>query len=194
MKNVSVIQAHIRGISPLLMHNSRLADPLDEATKRLKEVTSKRKKSDDDHLSIRHLEFMGSIYYRPEIGVYLPADSIMATLQAGAKFDKLGKAFKSTVFVEDDVPLIYDGPKEPEKLYEKRFYDVRSVCVNMARTMRCRPRFNNWEAKFEVTLLPGAGLNHTDVQSALEQAGIMSGLGDFRPRFGRFEVVDFAVK
>ena len=52
----------------LLMHNGQLADPLNEHTKRLKEFTSKKRKSDDDHIKIGEIEFQGGLYFDDTIG------------------------------------------------------------------------------------------------------------------------------
>ena len=49
----------ITGTAPMLMHNGRLANPLDPATQTLKALTSKRKKTDDDLFDIRTLGFRG---------------------------------------------------------------------------------------------------------------------------------------
>ena len=40
------VKFRLEGVAPLIMHNSRGADPLNEYAKRLKEVTKKRAASD----------------------------------------------------------------------------------------------------------------------------------------------------
>jgi hypothetical protein len=59
MKTVSV---KITGKAALLMHSDRFANPLDPLTKAHKELTSKRKKTDDDHIAIARGEFIGGCY------------------------------------------------------------------------------------------------------------------------------------
>ncbi len=60
-----------------------------------------------------------------------------------------------------------------------------------ARVMRTRPRFDNWEVKFQLQLFPSE-INPSDIQQALESAAMLIGMGDYRPKFGRFALVDFA--
>uniref|UniRef100_UPI001CA48BD8 hypothetical protein n=1 Tax=Vibrio vulnificus TaxID=672 RepID=UPI001CA48BD8 len=48
-KSMQTIKLKLVGQSPLLMHSDRFANPLDEATKQHKVLTSKRKKLDEDH-------------------------------------------------------------------------------------------------------------------------------------------------
>ena len=60
----------ITGTAELLMHNARLANPLDSAAKAMKAISSKRVKTDEDHAEMARLEHFGSLYYDSEIGPY----------------------------------------------------------------------------------------------------------------------------
>lgn len=180
------LQVKITGISPLLMHSDRFANPLDPATKAHKELTGKRKKTDADHEAIAKSEWMGSLYHDPAVGPYIPGQNLDATLQEAAKLQKLGKKFKQAVMViEDQVPLIYTGPREPEALFAAGFLDVRGVKVAMAKLMRCRPKFNQWAAQFTVAFNEDV-LNTEEVLKAINDAGSLIGVCDYRPRFGKF--------
>jgi hypothetical protein len=46
----------LTGTHPMLMHNGRLANPIDPWTRQLKALTSKRKKTDEDILQIAQVE------------------------------------------------------------------------------------------------------------------------------------------
>lgn len=180
------LQVKITGISPLLMHSDRFANPLDPATKAHKELTGKRKKTDADHEAIAKSEWMGSLYHDPVVGPYIPGQNLDATLQEAAKLQKLGKKFKQAVMViEDQVPLIYTGPRDPEALFAAGFLDVRGVKVAMAKLMRCRPKFNQWAAQFTVAFNEDV-LNTEEVLKAINDAGSLIGVCDYRPRFGKF--------
>ena len=102
---------------------------------------------------------------------------------------KLGKHAKRGLMVlEDKVHLHYDGPRQAEKLAaDPRFVDVRGVRVSMAKLMRCRPRFNDWTAECTVAF-DSEQINENEVRQIIENAGRLVGVGDFRPRFGRFAV------
>jgi hypothetical protein len=54
--------------SPLLMHNERLADPIDPYTRWLAELTKKRTKTERDHEEIGRREFMGGGYWANDDG------------------------------------------------------------------------------------------------------------------------------
>ncbi|MGB1100682.1 MAG: hypothetical protein ACPGYS_07215, partial [Flavobacteriales bacterium] len=65
--------------------------------------------------------------------------------------------------------------------------DIRGVKVGMARTMRCRPIFRQWSIDVDVKYNPDL-IDRSDVLKSMCDAGQQCGLGDFRPKFGRFEV------
>lgn len=189
MAKILKLHYSIQGTQPLLMHNAILSDPLNEHTMRVKEISSKRNKTIEDHLELRHREWLGGFYYDSTAGPYLPGPAIDAALCEAAKKNKLGKKFKSALFAEQEVnPLEYEGPRDLDGLWaDPRYREVRSVKVMAARCIRCRPCFLSWGASFTLTLMPGE-LNPSDVDTALEAAGIYVGLGDYRPRYGRFVV------
>jgi len=186
MQNIKFIAT---GISPLLMHSDRFANPLDPATKAHKELTSKRKKTDADHEDIAKSEWMGSLYFEESIGIYIPGQNIDAALIEAAKMRRLGKHIKRAAMVlEDMVQLKYDGARDPHELFnDPRFVDVRGVKVSMAKLMRCRPRFNKWSIEFSV-MLDEELMNPDELKAIAADAGRMVGLCDYRPRFGKFSV------
>ncbi len=180
------LKVRITGRSPLLMHSDRFANPLDPATKAHKELTGKRKKTDADHEAIAKSEWMGSLYHNAELGPYIPGQNIDASLQEAAKLQKLGKRFKQAVtVVENEVQLQYKGPRDKDKLFAAGFIDVRGVKVSTAKLMRCRPKFNEWSAEFTVAFNEEV-LNAEEIHKALNDAGSLIGLCDYRPRYGKF--------
>ena len=54
--------------------------------------------------------------------------------------------------------------------------------------MRTRPIFNDWSAVIHLDFEDSI-LNESDVVDFATKAGAVVGVGDWRPRYGRFEVV-----
>jgi len=176
----------LTGTAPLLMHNSRLSNPLDPATKALKKVTGKRNKTDDDHEQIARLEFAGGLYLDPDVGPYIPGENIARCLVDGAKLTKMGVKVTRGVFISTDVnPLAYDGPRDEQKLWDAGWRHMASVKIGTSRTMRCRPWFPEWKVQADGILDPSV-LELEDLTGIADNAGSLIGLGDWRPRFGRF--------
>ena len=181
----------VKGVSPMMMHSDRMCNPLDELTKELKAVTSKRKKTDADYEEMSRIEFKAGLYFDDTLGPYLPAQNIEATLINAGKLSKQGSTVKRALMVmEDKIPVEYKGPRTIETMYADRasFVDVRSVVVQRARLMRTRPIFRDWAVSFSVAYDEGS-FNEDVVRQIVETAGKFVGFGDYRPRYGRFQIV-----
>ena len=192
----------ITGISPLLLHSGQAIDPLNQYAKAMKGATKKRQKTDDDQAAISKIEWFMSIYHDgaedtikdgevkvdSAARVILPAMSIEAMVTAGGKKLKMGNQVKSGIIVEADARLIYDGPASIAALYAggKHIHRV-AARVGTARVMRTRPIFRVWSAKISVTH-DETVIDEPEVFQILKTAGQLVGVGDWRPRFGRFTV------
>jgi len=178
----------IRGLTPLIMHNGRLSDPLDENTQALARLTSKRNKTLDDHRAVSKCEWYGGLYVDADGAPCLPGEVIEACLVEGAKKYKLGKAAKGGVIVEGNYALKFKGPKDPDKLWADGAYLKRaSVKIGTNRVIRSRPIFAEWAVEFDVQWDPKIIKDETTVLEIVDAAG-QSGIGDWRPKFGRFEI------
>lgn len=185
---MEIIKLKLTGTRPLIMHADTFANPLHPAAKAHKALTSKRKKTDEDHEAIARSEWEGGMYFDSELGPYIPGINIEAALVAGGKLSKLGTQLKRSVeVIEMMLPLQYDGPRDMNGLWDAGFYDARSVKVQTARLMRYRPKFNKWHVICEIMFDPET-INREQVIKCLSDGGAYCGVGDFRPKFGRFSV------
>lgn len=187
--SMELLTLSIKGTSPLMMHSDKLANPLNPATKAHKELTGKRKKTDDDHLAIARSEFIAGAYFDSAAGFFVPGANFDATFLAGAKLQKLGTHWKRGALVMTDrAELDFNGPPTPEALWEdQRFVDCRGVKVGQAKIMRYRPIFLDWACQLEVAINTDV-LDLQEVKKAIEDSGKLIGVCEYRPRFGRFEV------
>lgn len=180
------------GTRPLLLHNERLASPLNGYAKRLKELNSKpsKLKTDEDRLEIARVEWEGSMYWQEELGPYLPGPNLFASLVSGAKLSRDGKKIERGVSVVDlYLPLLYRGPRDLDGLWgggESEFIDVRTVRVQRAKVDRCRPMFRDWQFEAEVLLDP-AVIGLEEFKTVCRNAGQFEGVGDYRRMYGRYE-------
>jgi hypothetical protein len=157
-------------------------------------VTSNRQKSDEDHEEIGRVEFQGGLYHDEKIGPYIPVDNLQRVLERGATHQKLEKKFKAVVgiVIPDDVDgyaLQYKGPRGRVELWASEEFRLRkNAGVDRKRIIRTRPRFPvGWKVNFAIEVL-GGGVNMENVEQALRDAGLYEGLGDWKPRYGRFVV------
>ena len=177
----------IEGTRPLLMHNARLADKLDPITQEKAKIASKRKKTEDDDLLLSHLEWQGGIYYDDIVGPYLPGDNIFKSLIEAARKSKDGKRVEQGLMIEtDENPLVYKGPRDIEGLWQdKNFVHRCTVKQQQSRITRTRPLFREWRTQIEGAFDEEV-LDLSDVSHFANIAGAYIGVGDWRPKYGRF--------
>jgi len=123
----------LTGRFPLLVHNSRLSDPLDPIAREMKKANGKRMKTDEDFERVARLEFAGSLYMDEDIGPYVPGENIQRCLVDAARISKLGVKVTRGVFIDTDVnPLAYPGPRTVDGLWaDEKFRHRASVKVGM---------------------------------------------------------------
>jgi hypothetical protein len=183
---MKTVTFELTGVAPLLMHNGHLVDPTNSYAKQLKELTGKRKKTEADLLIMSEIEFKGGLYLDENLQVVVPGEVVEATIINGAKKSKEGTTAKMAMFVSGQYPLEYDGPKDVQQLWEdKRFVFVKPVKIGMSKIMRTRPIFKNWKVTIDVQYNEDLA-NLNQVKRWVKDAGEQVGLGDWRPKNGRF--------
>lgn len=190
------IKITITGTTPLLMHNVRLANPIDPHTKALSEATAtyKKTKTEADFYVVSKTEWFGGLYHDPELGVYIPSSWLIGTFgRGGVNYGKKGLAVKQSLLLSElAYPLIHDGPNDLEAMWEDQQYrDIRAAGVGRNKVMRTRPKFPRWALEVPA-LLDENTLDYSIFQAIAEKAGALAGMGDYRPEksgpFGRYEV------
>lgn len=176
----------LTGDAPLLMHNGELANPLSVHSKQMKQITSKKKKTDADHERLAEIEFKASLYIDEDSGPVIPARNVEASIYEAAKVTKEGKLAKSVCFVKKNAVLQYEGPRDADSLWqEESFRCCAGVKVGQSRVMRTRPIFKDWSTVIEVQFEDSV-INSSQVIQWVETAGTRVGFGDWRPQNGRF--------
>jgi hypothetical protein len=177
----------IKGIAPIILHNGRMANPLDPWAKKLKEVSGKRKKTDADYEQMALIEWHASLYLDKEKRIILPGMMLEASLINGAKKFKLGQQAKAGLFVESHAVLNFDGQGlTPDELWERGENTLTVACkVAMAKIMRTRFIAEEWSADVAVTF-DDSLFNPAQISEIFEASGTQIGVGTWRPRHGRF--------
>lgn len=138
------------------------------------------------------LEFLGSLYVNGDQAPVIPAKLIFGMLAGkggAARKEKEGPSAKAGLFINGTFPLEYDGPKDPEKLWEdSRFRSREPVKITGTSTViRTRPIFEEWSAEVTVEYAPDL-VSEDMLRRWIEVAGREVGIGDWRPQHGRFSV------
>jgi len=134
-------------------------------------------------------EVKKSLYLTEDGKLCQTADQVMGSMIKAAVSFKIPGRGKKTYKDLTKAALIVTPEYIPHKIQTWRV-DRRMVRIGPARIVRERPRLDEWELDFSIETIdkqfPFAAL-----KDILDEAGKMQGLGDFRPRFGRFTVTRF---
>jgi hypothetical protein len=185
------IKFKIEGLSPLMMNSSRKADALNPLVKKMKVINEKtaKKKTEADYAMLSRLEWEAGIYCNEE-GPYIPGEMIEAMIKFAARSRRMGKDIERGLQVTEDThPLKYRGPRTIEAMWESgNFLDYRPVKMPSTGSivMRSRAIFNPWETEFSVIFDENI-VERKDIISFVNYGGHMNCLGDYRPRYGKFE-------
>lgn len=191
MSSLNTIQIKISGESPLLCHNGQTADPRNTYSKAIKAVSSKRKKTDADFEEMARLEWLAGLYrFRDDL--VIPDYVLESVFINGAKKSKRGPQAKCGMFFTEHASLEFDG--KPEQITDEILAELFeagghthsiAVKVGMAKVIRTRPIFRRWSLTATAQFDPDV-LNQRDIAEIADDAGKLVGIGDWRPKHGRF--------
>jgi hypothetical protein len=92
----------------------------------------------------------------------------------------------------DLAPMIPANHTVPTKEWD--YLDARRVTVQRAGVTRQRPAFlPGWQTTVQLAVLTPEYISPADLLDTLTKAGLLVGVGDFRPTFGRFAITSFDV-
>jgi hypothetical protein len=182
METPYTVNISIEGVCPILFHRWSV-EAIDAKSKAAK--GSKAKKQDDIESYLSRSE--GN-------GICIPAEYLRMAMVNAAKFKQDPRSPRKSAMdlvkaglVAMEV-LCSTGKTAPD------FIDQRRVMVQRNGITRCRPAlFTGWRINAKMCVLLPQYMPPQFVNELAIMAGKLIGLGDFRPTYGRFNVVGFTV-
>lgn len=172
----------IEGVSALLFHAWNV-EAVAEKAKAAK--GSKAKKSDD----------VESYVYRNETGeICMPGEYLRQAIIHAAKYVQDPRSprksamdlFKAGIVVQTELASLGKTTWD--------FLDQRRVLVQRNGINRTRPAFvKGWTAEFWLQVILPEYISRELLATTITNAGRLVGVGDFRPTYGRFNMVGFEV-
>lgn len=191
------LKLRLIGKNAIILHNGQTADPRNQFAKSMKEISSKRKKTDADYDQLALLEFLAGLYV-VDGDIVIPDYVLEPTIIAGAKKSKSGVQAKTGIFVEKSASLEFDG--KPEVINNETLKDLFEagqhhlsigVKVGTSRVIRTRPCLRRWSCVVELEY-DTEFVNRSQAVGFVRDAGRQVGICDWRPKYGRFEVEEVA--
>ena len=176
------VEVVIEGAAPILFHRWSV-EGVEEKSKAAK--GSKAKKTDD---------WESYLYRDNQSNICVPGEYFRQACIEAAKYRQDPRSprksakdlYKAALISLTD--LASTGVAKPDYL------DRRRVTVMRAGITRTRPALNaGWRATFQLMIQTPEYISPQMLNSVIADAGRLVGIGDFRPSYGRFNVVGFEV-
>lgn len=173
----------IEGTSPILFHrwsNEAVAE------KAKAKKNSKAKKEDN----------IESYVYRNEVDeLCIPSEYLRQSVIHAAKFRQDPRSTRKSAMDLFKAGIV--GLNEFASLGVKEwdYLDKRRVTIQRQGITRSRPAMNKgWQVEFTLQVLLPEYIEPSFLLDVITQAGRLVGIGDFRPTYGRYQVINFATK
>jgi len=166
----------VKGTAPLLMN--KFVENKETSSQRGKKIYIPEKEAERKTYRTKDKKlFLPSIHFKASM-VKASTDFKMAGRKSYKDYIKAG------VFVSPE-----------EIILDQQEYEIFAcpVVIQRARVMSWRPMFKEWTCEFTIQITDET-INPTILKQILEAAGQYKGVGDYRPEYGRFEIVEFKVQ
>lgn len=174
------VSVTIEGACDLLMHrwNSEAVDAKADAPK-----NSAAKKTDD----------VESYVYRDENGdIALPGEYLRQSIITAAKYKQDPRSPRKSACDLYKAGVVCLTAMASFGTTQWDYEDRRRVVIARSGINRTRPAMSaGWRASFDFMVLTPEYISRSSLQDTLITAGRLVGVGDFRPTYGRFNVINF---
>lgn len=170
----------IEGSADFLYHRWN-CEAVEEKAKAAK--NSAAKKTDD----------LESYVYRDAKGVLcIPGEYVRQSIIHAAKFKQDPRSPRKSAMDLYKAGVVALTQLAPVGKQTWDYLDKRRVVIQRNGVNRVRPALSaGWKASFDLMILTPEYIARQDLNDTLAMAGRLVGVGDFRPTFGRFQVVKF---
>lgn len=176
------IEVTIEGSADLLFHRWN-AEAVDEQAAAAK--GSRAKKTDN----------IESYVYRDDAGfLCIPGEYLRGAIVGAAKFRQDPRSPRKSAMDLFKAAIVNLTPLASLGTKEWSYLDRRRVLIQRQGINRTRPAFKaGWRATFVILVTLPEYVTPQILNEVIAMAGRIGGLGDFRPTYGRFQIVAFEV-
>lgn len=170
----------VQGAADFLFHRWN-AEAVDEKARAAK--NSKGKKVDD----------VESYVYRLDSGeLAIPGEYLRGAIINAAKFRQDPRSPRKSAADLFKAAIVVTTPLASLGVLTWDYLDKRRAMVQRQGINRVRPAMRaGWKCEFHLLVMLPEYIDRNSLRETIESAGRLIGLGDFRPTFGRFGIVNF---
>jgi hypothetical protein len=172
----------VRGVADLLFHRW-LPEAIEQKSRAAK--GSKEKKTDNPE----------SYVYRNERGnICIPGEYLRGAIINAAKFRQDPRSPRKSAMDLFKAAIVSLTPLADLGKEHWDYEDQRRVVVQRNGVNRVRPAIRaGWEAEFDLLVNLPEYVSPELLNEVIQSSGRLIGIGDFRPTYGRFQVVKFGL-
>lgn len=176
------VSVTLQGCSDLLFHRWNCEEIEFKSTAA---KGSKTKKSDN----------IESYVYRNDDGfICLPGEYLRMSIITAAKYKQDPRSSRKSAMDLYKAAIVCLNPLASLNVKNWDYEDKRRVVIQRSGINRIRPAMKSgWTATFELMVNIPEYISTDDLIDTIQTAGRLVGLADFRPTYGRFNIVEFKV-
>lgn len=196
----------LQGVKPLLLSNYKYQHPCEPLYKLKAPISKKRNKTEEDYVALSKLDFLmsghwlkdddddcdveidsnGNVSFKGFANPFIPAGMLRASVRNSSKAlgNKKGAAFDRGVQVKDDCPLMYEGSKVCNKMWDEGLYERSRGDRSGSLIWITRIKIpTDWEIDFQITC-DSSQVEISQLEDMIKGAGRYIGVGSWRPENG----------
>lgn len=174
------VRAVVQGSAPFLFHrwsNEAVAE-------KAKAAKNSRAKKEDNLESY--------VYRTDKSELAIPSEYFRQSIIHAAKFRQDPRSPRKSAMDLFKAAIVCLNELCPLGVKDWDYLDRRRVLIQRNAITRVRPAMlSGWKVSFDMMVLIPEYVDESLLLETLTQAGRLIGVGDFRPTFGRFQVVSF---
>lgn len=177
-----IARVQIEGVADYLFHRWN-CEAVEEKSKAAK--GSKSKKMDD----------IETFVYRDDHGfLSVPGEQLRMAIINAAKFKQDPRSPRKSAMDLYKAGVVILNPFASLGIKKWDYEDKRRVVIQRNSISRTRPAIKaGWQATFDIQVILPEYISGHDLYETIAMAGKLLGIGDFRPSFGRFHIIDFKI-
>lgn len=180
MSEPYAVAVTVEGAADFLFHRWN-AEAVEEKAKAAK--NSRGKKTDDVE---------SYVYRTPTNELAIPGEYMRGAIINAAKFRQDPRSPRKSAMDLYKAAIVVTTPLASLGVSEWDYLDKRRVMIQRQGINRVRPAMRaGWRATFDLLVMLPEYVDRQSLRETIESAGRLIGVGDFRPTFGRFGIVNF---
>ena len=199
------VRGTLTGVTPIQLQNFKYQHPSEPLYKIRTPISQKRKKTEEDHITLSKLDFLmschwqiddtddcdcivdsnGNVSFAGFKNPYMPAEMLRKSIRNSAKAlnNRKGSAFDRGVTVTEDMVFDYSGPKDCNGMWDDKLWVRLRGERSGSLIWITRVKIPEWSVNFSLTC-DTSQVELTELETMLKASGKYSGVGSYRPENG----------